>query len=188
LHDSFRAMNRRDDRAVDAPRFRHFPGCEQLGSETSALTAPHTTSASHRIFVYGTLLCGGSNHGCLDGARFLRQGKTRPEFTLYDLGEYPAMVSGGKTTIYGELYEVSSEVRQRLDALEEHPTYYRRTMLELADGTVVETYLLPRKYVRQRSSIPTGIWPVRHAPPPLATEGSTLAVNGSALNRAAPGL
>ncbi|MGC4000734.1 MAG: gamma-glutamylcyclotransferase family protein [Anaeromyxobacter sp.] len=154
-------MKRRDDLAIDAPRFRAAEGHERRGSELCGTAPRHSISTPHRIFVYGTLLRGGTNHRLLDGALFLHRAKTRPEFTLYDLGEYPAMVTGGESAVHGEVFEVGPDIRRRLDELEEHPAYYRRTAIELADGMPAETYLLPREYAQYGVPIPSGLWSVR---------------------------
>jgi gamma-glutamylaminecyclotransferase len=111
-----------------------------------------------RIFVYGTLLRGERNHPLLAQARFLGEAITQPSFELANLGRYPAMVPGGDAAIAGEVYEVDAVTLAALDALEEHPDYYRRTKVALADGELVEAYLLDGELVRGRPRIPAGDW------------------------------
>lgn len=84
-----------------------------------------------RVFVYGSLLRGETNHRLLASARFVTVARTRPEFTLHDLGAFPGLVAGGATSVVGEVYEVDGPTRVRLDRLEGHPQLYRRELIEL---------------------------------------------------------
>ena len=45
-----------------------------------------------RVFVYGTLKRGHSNHDCLRGQQFIAEAVTQPRYRLHDLGGYPGMV------------------------------------------------------------------------------------------------
>jgi gamma-glutamylaminecyclotransferase len=107
-------------------------------------------------FVYGTLRKEGSRGHVLKTSKFLGQRKTKPEFFLFDLGSFPAMVKGGKTEVIGELYDISPDVLSQLDMIEGHPGFYRRTKIVLADGTETETYLLPNE--RNYTEITSGDW------------------------------
>lgn len=93
-----------------------------------------------RIFVYGTLLRGASNHHRMEGARFVGVAQTQPHFELYDLGWHPAVVPGA-AAIVGEVFEIGPALLAALDAFEQHPTWFCRTPLELADGAAAEIYL-----------------------------------------------
>ncbi len=93
-----------------------------------------------RIFVYGTLLRGASNHHRMEGAGFVGNAQTQPHFELYDLGWHPAVVPGA-TAIVGEIFEIEPALLAALDAFEQHPTWFCRTPLELADGSAAEIYL-----------------------------------------------
>lgn len=96
-----------------------------------------------RIFVYGSLLKGFSNHErLLTTAKFVGYGETLPAYTLISLGSFPGMLDCGSTSIKGEIYDVTPEVAHRLDSLEGHPTFYRRTSITLKDGIEVEVYIL----------------------------------------------
>jgi gamma-glutamylaminecyclotransferase len=117
------------------------------------------TEASERlIFVYGTLLHGEKNHELLDGATFRGEATTLPCFQLYDMGWHPALVRGGPIAVRGELYSVSSRVLARLDELEEHPKWFRRELIELDDGRVVQSYLLPRDQCKGGRRVRGGDW------------------------------
>ncbi|MCA1963633.1 MAG: gamma-glutamylcyclotransferase [Prosthecobacter sp.] len=89
-----------------------------------------------KIFVYGTLKRGGSNHGWMRGQHFLTEAATAPCYRLYDLGGYPGMVldEAAGISIQGEIWEVDAEGLARLDVLE-----------DVADGeyTREEVKLLP---------------------------------------------
>jgi gamma-glutamylcyclotransferase (GGCT)/AIG2-like uncharacterized protein YtfP len=94
-----------------------------------------------RVFVYGTLMRGGTYHHLLAGARFIQQACTAPRYVLVDLGDYPALLDGGETRVAGEIYEVPEEMIAMLDALEGHPDYYRRTPIALDDGSEALGYV-----------------------------------------------
>jgi gamma-glutamylcyclotransferase (GGCT)/AIG2-like uncharacterized protein YtfP len=103
-----------------------------------------------RIFVYGTLKRGGGNHAYLAGQQFLGTARTAPGFTLYSLGDYPAMVRAPDDTagVSGELWAVDAGCLQRLDELEGvAERLYERVPIPLeppfADQPV-ETYLYLR--------------------------------------------
>lgn len=110
------------------------------------------------LFVYGSLLRGEPNHRVLEGARFVGAARTKPNFSLHDLGAYPAMVDGGTHAIVGELYEVDDLALARLDRLEGHPSYYRREAVALDDGRIVETYVLPGDRANGAPRIEHGDW------------------------------
>lgn len=80
-----------------------------------------------RVFVYGTLLSGESNHYLLEGSELM--GKTVANgFDLKDLGPFPACVENplSTTSVEGEVWMVTKEVLARLDRLEGYPTFYNR--------------------------------------------------------------
>jgi gamma-glutamylaminecyclotransferase len=110
------------------------------------------------LFVYGTLLRGEANHPLIAEARFLGEARTEAAFDLVDMGEYPGLVPGGSTAVHGELYEVSSGARARLDELEGHPHFYRRQPIRLRDGSVADAYLLVPEQAAGRPRIASGRW------------------------------
>ncbi|WP_408891614.1 gamma-glutamylcyclotransferase [Myxococcus faecalis] len=115
-------------------------------------------STSTRVFVYGTLLSGEPNHRLLRGARLIGPGRTRPRFTLHDYGPFPALASGGKHSIKGEVYEVDALMLAALDRLEGHPRFYERTPIALDGAGCVEAYLLPKERLADRPIIESGCW------------------------------
>lgn len=74
-----------------------------------------------RIFVYGTLKRGLSNHGWMAGQQFIAEARTAPEYRMVDCGGYPGMfpVKLGGVSILGEIWEVDEAGRQKLDVLED---------------------------------------------------------------------
>lgn len=103
---------------------------------------------------------GESNHEFLKGAEFVCETRTKPEFSLYDLGQYPAAVKNGTTSITGELYNVNDDMLKRLDTLEGYPTFYTRKHIKLENGDNVIIYLLPEKFALKlsRGEITSGDW------------------------------
>lgn len=76
---------------------------------------------SERVFVYGTLKRGLTNHGHMAGQRFLGEARTAPRYRMVDCGGYPGMfaVAEGGLSILGEVWEVDAACRHRLDLLED---------------------------------------------------------------------
>lgn len=101
------------------------------------------------LFVYGTLQRGCRNHCELAAQHFLCPARTRPGWALHDLGAYPGIVPdpADHDGVPGELWEVSPDALQRLDAFEGVPEgLYERRGIELAlpAGTSAETYVYAR--------------------------------------------
>jgi gamma-glutamylaminecyclotransferase len=111
-----------------------------------------------RVFVYGSLRSGESNHRYLATARPLGPSATSPGFTLYDLGPYAAIARTGEGSVTGELYEVDAPALAELDRLEGHPTFYRRQPITLADGEEAEAYVQRPDQVRGKPPVPGGDW------------------------------
>ena len=153
---------RRTQRGAGAAPGRRTSGGNPPGMQpTTSVAEPELRS---RVFVYGTLLTGESNHHHLAYARLVGEARTRPEFTLFDLGFYPGMVRVGTSSVVGEIYAVDEPTLARLDRLEGHPTVYLRTTIHLASGDEVETYLLEVRQVAGCPIIPGGSWRARKRP------------------------
>lgn len=103
-----------------------------------------------RVFVYGTLKRGGSNHHYLHGQKFVAEARSRPGFTLYQPANYPGMVvdENDREGVTGEVWEVSAACLSALDCLEGvNEGLYRRITIPLAaphTELTVETYLYLR--------------------------------------------
>jgi gamma-glutamylaminecyclotransferase len=78
------------------------------------------------VFVYGTLKRGGPWNHLLSDCEFVGSGKT--------VSRYPMIIDGipylldevGGHQVQGELFNVTTPVLRALDALEQHPYWYRR--------------------------------------------------------------
>jgi gamma-glutamylcyclotransferase (GGCT)/AIG2-like uncharacterized protein YtfP len=103
-----------------------------------------------KIFVYGTLKRGYSNHLYLAGQQFLGEARTAPGFRLYDLGGYPGMVphADDRDGVLGEVWAVDANALAHLDGLEGLADgLYRREVVALlppfADQKI-EAYIYAR--------------------------------------------
>ncbi len=94
-----------------------------------------------RLFVYGTLRRGESNHRWMSGLRCLGVARTRAAYTRLELGAYPGLLEGGQDEVPGELYAVDAAALDRLDRFEGHPTLFERRPIGLSDGSSAEAYL-----------------------------------------------
>ena len=116
-----------------------------------------------RVFVYGTLKQGGSNHGFLAGQHFVGDARTTGGFALYEVADYPGMVrsSDGTGSVTGEVWEVDAACLQQLDALEgiDQGLYVREPVaLEVPfAGQPVETYFYVRSIAGLRPIGPTWV-------------------------------
>lgn len=74
-----------------------------------------------RIFVYGTLKRGLSNHGWLAGQEFVSEACTAPVYRMFDCGGFPGMipVEQDGVSILGEIWEVDEAGMKKLDILED---------------------------------------------------------------------
>ncbi len=84
----------------------------------SLMSAPDPSLT--RIFVYGTLKRGCSNHHWLAGQQFIGEARTQPAFRMHDLGGFPGMMrpASDGLSIEGEVWDVDPECLARLDVLE----------------------------------------------------------------------
>lgn len=110
------------------------------------------------LFVYGSLMRG-QEHACeLRDACWVGAARTAAAYTLVAVGRYPALLAGGAHAVAGELYEVPADDLPRLDAFEQHPDVYQRAAVQLADGRVVQGYLMPAHRARGAELVPSGDW------------------------------
>ncbi len=103
-----------------------------------------------RLFVYGTLKRGGSNHARLAGQKFLAEAHTMPGYTLYSLGDYPGMIfqPTDRQGVSGEIWEIDAATLAELDEFEGVPEglYSRETvpLLPPHAHAAVEAFLYAR--------------------------------------------
>ena len=99
-----------------------------------------------KIFVYGTLKRGGSNHHYLQDQTYIADAQTVPDYTLYQPADYPGLVPAANDSagVTGEVWEITLECLQAVDALEGTTEgLYARKHILLApphDSFQVETY------------------------------------------------
>ncbi len=113
------------------------------------------------VFVYGTLQRGEANHGLLARSKFLSETRTCAGLCLKDLGGIPALARGGEDSVSGELYSIDAQTLPALDEYEDHPEYFRRTEIELADGRLAFAYLLPEKLAASFPRLQANRWQSR---------------------------
>lgn len=114
---------------------------------------------SVKLFVYGSLLSGESNHSYLGPSPRLAEVRTAPGYSLVDLGAYPGLVTGGRGSVVGELYDVDDATLKSLDAFEGHPMLFVRVAIRLGSGEDADAYLLAREELaRGRPFVASGDW------------------------------
>lgn len=118
-----------------------------------------------RLFVYGELRRGQIGHrrlGLEQRTRWL--GRARTHGRLYDLGDYPGLIPGGRGIVHGELlgfgdpalwpvlddYEDCDPARPALSE-------YRREQVDLIDGGRAWTYIYARP-LKDRPVLLSGKW------------------------------
>jgi gamma-glutamylaminecyclotransferase len=109
-----------------------------------------------QLFVYGTLISGFNNNFLMDNCTFKGRASTVEKFALF-VGEYPFVKSDEhETSIFGELYEVSTqESLKELDQLEDHPNWYVRSPCQvvlLEGGMAVEAQIYFNDNVSKENS------------------------------------
>jgi gamma-glutamylcyclotransferase (GGCT)/AIG2-like uncharacterized protein YtfP len=111
----------------------------------------------HLLFVYGTLKAGYPNHHLLKTATFVADYSTEREYTMHNLGSYPAIVPSGNTRIIGELYLVDGETLVNIDALEGYPGWYDRIVITTPKGEAL-VYTMTPLQVKDSPVILDGLW------------------------------
>ena len=91
-----------------------------------------------KVFVYGTLKKGNAARG-LDrwakGVKFVGTAVTsKPEYSLYNLGHFPAVSLKGQSHVSGEVWTVDNETMHELDRIEGYPAFYKRTQIDTTQG------------------------------------------------------
>ncbi|NAW87875.1 gamma-glutamylcyclotransferase [Photobacterium halotolerans] len=110
-----------------------------------------------RVFVYGSLRRGQSNHGLLSRARYLGECQLAG-YAMYNLGPYPAALKqpGSEGVLFGEVYDVDADTFRELDILEGLGEEYCREQVETSFGLAwIYLYLQP---LDRASLIPQGDW------------------------------
>lgn len=114
----------------------------------------------NRLFVYGTLKSDGAAHHILGEAKPLGSAATSMRYSLYHVGGwFPGMVEENSGSgVQGELYEVSEDCLRRTDRYESIDSgLFRRTEIELSDGSKVLAYLYAHPLLGARK-LTDGFW------------------------------
>lgn len=80
-----------------------------------------------KVFVYGTLKKGYSNHQFyMNDAKFIREA-TASGFSMVNGPGFPFAFKKKDSLIQGELYEIDETTLKQLDYLESYPSFYTRS-------------------------------------------------------------
>lgn len=112
------------------------------------------------LFVYGTLRSGGGAAGLLRGCRLVGMGTVAG--TLYDLGDYPALLLDGGGLVEGEVWSCPAEALDRLDEYEGVPDGLYLRVRVAVEGTECWTYAAGprlRPMLTPERRILSGRWP-----------------------------
>ena len=112
------------------------------------------------VFVYGTLRKEQVNHYLLEDAMYCGDFVTPAKFKMFDLGAYPGVTSGGRSSITGEVYEIDRKQFARLDQLEGYPQLYDRKLIPTPFGQA--WIYLYKESLAGRKLVVGGDW-VKHA-------------------------
>lgn len=112
------------------------------------------------LFVYGSLRQGLGNHHFLrdENVSYLGNFVTEPEWTMYSLGGFPALVDEGTTAITGELYAVPEAVYASIERLEGYPTFYQRKSLTTPHGEAEVYYITDLDRYGRDDVVKCGDW------------------------------
>lgn len=105
-----------------------------------------------KVFVYGTLRKGFSNHDIIKEGnnKFLNKDETIDKYLMLDTGGFPAVIKNiPYHNIVGELYEVDNETFESIDKLESNGNLFQREKVILkSDNEAWMYFYLPENFVR----------------------------------------
>jgi gamma-glutamylcyclotransferase (GGCT)/AIG2-like uncharacterized protein YtfP len=97
-----------------------------------------------KVFLNGTAMAGGADHGNIMGAPLLGPARTAPNYHFYSVGDrFPGLVpvESGGASIAGELYELEDSAW--FDSLlPSEPPELRAGTITLEDGQIVHAMIL----------------------------------------------
>jgi gamma-glutamylcyclotransferase (GGCT)/AIG2-like uncharacterized protein YtfP len=103
------------------------------------------------LFVYGSLKKGFCNYHYMKNAKFLNKCRTKDKFTMFNLGEYPAISEEPSYQIEGELYEIADDdlqTLQNIDELEQYPDFYDKKIIQLDSEEFAMVYYIRENIIR----------------------------------------
>jgi gamma-glutamylcyclotransferase (GGCT)/AIG2-like uncharacterized protein YtfP len=99
------------------------------------------TPQTHRVFVYGTLKRGRSNHALLQTSRFLGEAATLKTYWMITTGAFPVVLDAVPAdfgppplAVAGEIYRVDDATLEQLDLLEREGRSYLRKVTDVSQG------------------------------------------------------
>lgn len=111
------------------------------------------------VFVYGSLRRSKGLYSVMANAEFVGKVRTKPKYTMYSLNVFPCIVEGGKTSIVGELYNISPELEKRLDLIEGVPNlYYKGNVKIKGYSQNILAYFMKAEKVKGLPIIESGDW------------------------------
>lgn len=113
----------------------------------------------HLVFVYGNLRQGGPDDYILAECELIGPHTTEPRYTMFRLGDFPAVVARGETAIVGEIYRVGDDVFGLLDELQCYPQVFSRQTVHTSSGPA--WIYLYNRLVGTGSAVGHGDW-LRH--------------------------
>ena len=124
-----------------------------------------------KLFVYGSLMTDMSNNYILGESTLLKKEvNTRGEYTMINMGAFPAIIKEGSRKIKGEVYDIDQKTLKRVDFLEGHPYFYKRQQIELENGEEVVAYLLNDELENhEKDIVKTGDWREQQGGKPCLT-------------------
>jgi gamma-glutamylcyclotransferase (GGCT)/AIG2-like uncharacterized protein YtfP len=122
--------------------------------------------AEFLLFVYGTLMRDGPRAAVLARQQFLGEARTAPDYALYNLGPYPALVrEEGAGRVHGELLAAAASLRERLDQVEGAPQLYRLEEIRLEGVAGPAFAYLYQRDLTGATRLQDGRWDNRRAAP-----------------------
>ncbi len=110
----------------------------------------------HLVFVYGSLRRGERHAHLLAGERYIGAHKTEPRYTMFSLGDWPAIMVGGDVAIVGDVFRVDRPELGHLDEFERLPHLFVRHRIPTPYGQAW-VYVFRRRPA-DAIIIPSGDW------------------------------
>jgi gamma-glutamylcyclotransferase (GGCT)/AIG2-like uncharacterized protein YtfP len=108
-----------------------------------------TNQWTHRVFVYGTLKRGHSNHALLQNSAFMGEAATLNPYWMITTGVFPIVLDAAPEgfelpplAIAGEIYHCDDSTLQELDRLEQEGRAYDRKATDVREaGRTVQAHI-----------------------------------------------
>ena len=111
----------------------------------------------------GSMLKGQIDHSLLKGAELVGSARTGPEFELFEVGAYGALVPEGRTSVTGEVYLVSRSLLAALDVARQVPILFERVIVRLEGEEPAHAYAMRAEQVRGKRRLAQGDFRLRFA-------------------------